>query len=274
MRHYPDEYVKQFDLITTCSGYLFKHENVMERPPTLEWYFGVYQKYIHIPDKKKLINTISYEELLKTNKPVKKKLISVVINEKSFTEGHVKRREFVLKLKQHFGDSLDILGRSFNYIHDKKDAILDYKYHIVIENSVFKHYWSEKLADAYLGWSYPIYYGCPNLSDYFDDKAYSLIDIDDIDYSIKVIELLISNNIYEKNNFYIEKARNDILNKYNMFEMMVDLLDDLDYSQQKKDFVIKSIQGINGKYSYLKLRARINARNIRNKLKKYFNLFL
>ena len=57
------------------------------------------------------------------------------------------------------------------------EAIADY---IALENSSHAHYWSEKLADTYLGWSFPFYWGCPNTSDYFPEQSLCQIDRDDL----------------------------------------------------------------------------------------------
>jgi len=122
--------------------------------------------------------------------PLKKNFCRIIYSDKKLTEGHVKRHEFVASLKAHFGDELDIFGRGFRYVSDKWDAIADYKYHIVIENSRFPHYWTEKLADAFLGWSLPIYYGCPNITDYFDPNSFVSIDIESPKLSILKIDRL------------------------------------------------------------------------------------
>ena len=57
-----------------------------------------------------------------------------------------------------------------NPIEDKFDALIGYKYHLALENSVIPDYWTEKLADSLLAWCKPIYYGCPNINDYFSSS--------------------------------------------------------------------------------------------------------
>jgi hypothetical protein len=54
---------------------------------------------------------------------------------------------------------------------------------------------TEKLADAFLGLTYPIYYGCTNLSGYFPDKSFTPIDITKPDQAISIIEGLIEDEI-------------------------------------------------------------------------------
>jgi len=99
----------------------------------------------------------------------KSKLMSVITSSKDFTEGHQKRLNFVRRLKDYFGEDIDVFGRGIREVDDKWDAISPYKYHIALENSVYPHYWTEKLGDVYLSGAYPIYYGCLNLEDYFPE---------------------------------------------------------------------------------------------------------
>ena len=61
-----------------------------------------------------------------------------------------------------------IFGKGINGFEDKWDTLRDYKYHIVIENSSFDDYWTEKLADNYLAECFPFYHGCKNINKYFD----------------------------------------------------------------------------------------------------------
>ena len=106
---------------------------------------------------------------------------------------------------------------------DKWDAIAPYKYHLVLENSVQKDYWSEKLADAFLGFSYPIYYGCPNIYDYFSKDSLKIIDINNIDKAVQMIKDIIKDNLYDNRICAIDKSRNKVLNQYNIFNLMSEL---------------------------------------------------
>ena len=63
----------------------------------------------------------------------------------------------------------DVIAHNFfNEIKNKFEVISKSKYHIVLENDSKHNLVSEKLYDAYLGLSYPIYYGAPNINEYFD----------------------------------------------------------------------------------------------------------
>jgi len=189
----------------------------------------------------------------------KNKLMSIIYSDKKFTDGHVKRHEFVRLLKAHFGDEVDIFGRGFRFVPDKGDAIVDYKYHIVIENSVFPHYWTEKLADAFLGWSLPIYYGCPNIADYFDLDSLVTIDIELPKQSILKIEKIIEENSWDKRLSHIAEARRRILDDYNLFPMIIKLLNLPEKSEAKENIELKSRAAVVGRVRtmFRKTRAKL-----------------
>ncbi len=119
-----------------------------------------------------------YDELSNINGSIQKiKLMSMVCSNKDFTSGHSQRMQFVKKLSKHFGSDIDIFGVGIKNIEDKWDAIATYKYHIVVENCAINNYFSEKLSDSFLASTYPLYYGCPNITEYFPADSLSTINI-------------------------------------------------------------------------------------------------
>jgi hypothetical protein len=153
----------------------------------------------------------------------KEKLLSVVCSSKSFTPGHRQRLAFVENLKHHFGAQISHFGAGFQEVPDKAEAILPYRYHIAIENCSVRDYWTEKLADTYIGGAYPLYYGCPNLADYFSAESYTMIDINDPERALAIIEEAIHNDYYDKRQAAIASARSLVMNKYNLFAVAHDL---------------------------------------------------
>ncbi|MBU4348429.1 hypothetical protein KJ671_02965 [Patescibacteria group bacterium] len=154
----------------------------------------------------------------------KTKLISVISSGKKSTPGHINRLRFTEELKKYFKDGLDVYGRGINNFADKWDVIAPYKYHIALENISYPDYYSEKLIDAFLAGSYPFYYGCPNVNDYFPIGSLQAIDINDVRGSIEIIEKCLENNVYEKNMDFIKKSRELILEKYNIFPFLCETI--------------------------------------------------
>ena len=137
------------------------------------------------------------------------------------SEGHSARIKFLNALiNSNISHYIDVFGDGFTPIPDKWDAIMNYKYHLVIENEIQEDYWSEKLADSFLGFAYPIYSGCPNINKYFDENSMAVIDISNFEISLKKIKDIIDGDLYDRNIRAIEVARNQILNEYNIFNLM------------------------------------------------------
>lgn len=210
---YKNKFLKQFHTIITGQKNI-KHRNVIYSQQSLPWWVG--HKVKTTEDK----YYKTYDELKSIENIEKDKLASIIVSNKTFTNGHKKRFQFLNKLKNELGDKIDIYGIGNNTIDDKWDAIAPYKYHIVIENYSSDDYFTEKLADAFLGQSYPIYYGCKNIYDYFPLNSISQIDINDIDKTISEINNIIDSNKYDQNIAEIKKAKDLILDKYQIFPIL------------------------------------------------------
>jgi hypothetical protein len=132
-----------------------------------------------------------YDHLKTLPPPPKQNRISVVCSNVAKTAGQRQRLAFLAALKHRLGDRVVHFGRGFTPVGDKLEVIAPFRYNLVLENSVHPHYWTEKLADAYLGWAFPVYSGCPNLGEYFPSDSFLAIDIRDQDAAIRTIENLL-----------------------------------------------------------------------------------
>ena len=59
---------------------------------------------------------------------------------------------------------------------DDKKHLFNSQFHVVIESSCVKNYFTEKLIDAILTKTVPIYWGCPNIGEFFDMRGMILVD--------------------------------------------------------------------------------------------------
>lgn len=228
IKEYNPKFLKQFGKIISCDRRI-EHRNVKYNQQSQLWHIGRRWK-----DGKIISLSKGFDELQAQSNFKKEKLISVIVSKKNFTEGHRKRLKFIEKLRDHFGTNIDVFGRGINDIEDKWDAIEPYKYHIVLENSNIPDYWTEKLSDALLAGSYPFYYGCPNISDYFPKNSLTKIDIEDIENSVSIIENTIKYKKYEKSIEDISKARKLVLNKYNLFPMISEICMESSVFEEKR----------------------------------------
>ena len=99
------------------------------------------------------------------------------------------------------------------------DAIAPYHYHLVLENSSCDHYWTEKLSDAYLGWTFPVYLGCPNLETYFPSESFSRVDPRKFEEALATIEALLKTPPAPETISVLAECRRRVLNDYNPFTL-------------------------------------------------------
>ena len=122
----------------------------------------------------------------------KQRKISCLTGKKKKTEGH----EFRIRLYTNqtvlffpitwFRSSRDpkmlpAIGNN-PVIGDSKDHLfLDYQFSIAIENSRQPNYFTEKLLDCLITKTIPIYWGCPNISNWFDTRGWIILETTSID---------------------------------------------------------------------------------------------
>ena len=94
----------------------------------------------------------------------KSKWCSIVVSDKTQTEGHRLRHEAVKTLSSY---NIDVFGRGYKPIENKIEALRDYMFHIVIENERSDFWYTEKLIDCFVTGTIPIYWGCPSIGKVF-----------------------------------------------------------------------------------------------------------
>jgi len=196
--------------------------------PEEVFFVGTYDKFYNVVTW--WIN-LPFEELKALEYPAKTKKISTITSGKMFIEEHVKRVRF---LDEFVGEyPIDVYGRGIEdhleknvwdkdafkgELDHKLDGLLDYEYTLVLENVTTPNTWSEKLADAYLCWSFPIFSGDTTLSNYFPEASFFQIDLNKpTDKEIgKAIEF-INRPPSQYQIKALEEARNLVLNDYNIW---------------------------------------------------------
>ena len=102
-------------------------------------------------------------------------------------------------------------------MNDKAEALDSYQFHIAVENHVYDHHITEKLPDAFLGYTLPFYHGAPNTEEYFPKESFIPIDINDYKRSREIIRFHLENNEYEDRLPFIIEARRRVLEEQNLF---------------------------------------------------------
>lgn len=100
----------------------------------------------------------------------KARMTSLIASSKRSQEGHVLRHAIVGWAEGARLD-LDVMGRGYKPFAAKAEGLAPYRYSVVIENVRERNYFTEKLVDAILCQTVPIYWGCPNVADFFDTSG-------------------------------------------------------------------------------------------------------
>jgi hypothetical protein len=211
---YGTYFLRQFGfIITSQEPWVIKHPNAIFTQPGLIWYYGAPR----IRDKK---HRLTYDEIKQIQPMTKTKTISTVCSSRQGRlTMHYKRFHFTNKLKARIPE-LDIFGHGVKTMNDKAEALDSYQHHVTVENHVFQHHMTEKLPDAFLGYTLPFYHGCPNATDYFPKESYIPIDINKLGKTADIIRSTLANNEYNDRLPYIIEARRRVLEEYNLFAVL------------------------------------------------------
>jgi hypothetical protein len=119
----------------------------------------------------------------------KTKLLSFIASNKMQTIGHRFRHSIMGVFEQNKIEVANF-GRGYNTIDYKLEALKDFAFSLVIENSKIDYYFTEKLIDSFITGTVPIYWGCPSIGDFFNlDGMIIFNDIDDLLNKINTLSL-------------------------------------------------------------------------------------
>lgn len=174
IKHYDPQFVAQFGVAFAVSPQPGFDGMPIHTQPLTPWFYGA-----GIGARAGTGLRKSYAEL--AGGPVgeggARGLLSAVCSTKTLNRNQVRRLRFLRRVKATLGARLDIYGRGFQEIADKAEGLDGYRYHLVLENNLDPHCWTEKLADPLLAGVYPIFAGGPGLEAYFDPLGFTAIDI-------------------------------------------------------------------------------------------------
>jgi hypothetical protein len=217
----PDHFFSQFSHLISCDTKI-RHPNLLLRNG-LSWWAGLNVSF-NAGHEISASYTQDYDDFSRLSPPSKLDRVSVITSSNSAFPGHKKRLAFLDRLRSHpISQFIDYYGGASSPVQDKFNALIGYKYHLALENSSVPHYWTEKIADPLLAWTLPIYYGCPNMDEYLPSNSFVSVDIDDFEATIDLISSIIQSDGYSDSLPALAQARDLVLNKYNIFQLMADI---------------------------------------------------
>jgi hypothetical protein len=103
---------------------------------------------------------------------------------------------------------------------DKTGGLLPYRYTIAVENSAHPNYCTEKMFDALLAECLPFYWGCPNLEDYIDPRAFIRLPLDDLEASRHIVAEAIAGDEWSRRIEAIRHEKRRILDELQFFPVL------------------------------------------------------
>ncbi len=112
-----------------------------------------------------------------------------------------------------YGNGWNIPDRRYKgFANNKHEILRNYEYSIAIENVCEDNYVSEKFFDCILNNTVPLYYGCPNVEDFYDPNSFHNIDIEHTSVIDQIKQLTsrsstsMSENVLESKNMYFSHS--------------------------------------------------------------------
>lgn len=152
-------------------------------------------------------------EIEKYDFPEKTFSVSNVCGHKTLTKNHHLRKQLwyrqeEIKIPRNFFISqyggIDYVEGA-KTLGDSKFPMFESMFHICIENTCRKYLFTEKINDAILCKSIPIYLGCPNIDQYYDKQG--LFQVDSVDEIIELCNKLTENDYQERLPFIEENHK-------------------------------------------------------------------
>lgn len=203
-------FLSQFGAIYTC--HFVDLAAAQTAIPFLPWLIDRNHK---VPEAGGHIRDLA--ELMHARVPEKGAELSVICSTQNTTSGHRLRLDFVRALKRRLGARLHWFGNGIDPVPRKWDAISPFRYTLVLENNARFNVVTEKIYDAFLGFAFPIYWGAPNIHDYFPSQSLATIQIEDAQGAIRRVESLLEQDPYESVRDDVLSQRERVLREFNPF---------------------------------------------------------
>tara|TARA_R110000822_G_scaffold95140_2_gene217753 strand:+ start:6131 stop:7003 length:873 start_codon:yes stop_codon:yes gene_type:complete len=178
------------------------------------------------------LTDLKYEDMKKDEKnPI------CIITPKAFTLGQRQRLNFLKKaqsliniefygksglssLFENYRGPVEMPGKSTR----DKSRLFNYHHSFSLENGKRRNFFTRP-QESLLSWTMPIYWGCPNLEDFLPEGSYRYIDIESLITKEKLEHL--TRPVTTEEIRAIKEGRDLVLNKYNFFPYIEEILENM-----------------------------------------------
>jgi hypothetical protein len=218
---------------------------------------------------------LSYDELMAAEIPRKNAGVSWIASNLTFLPGHRLRAALRHTLESPQAPPVDLFGRGILGVPRKWDALAPYRYSLAIENASEPDLWTEKIADCFLSWTVPLYYGCTNPERYFPEESFIRVNPADPGSVAGRIRDILARDEWERRLPALEAARRLVLEKYQLFPFLADAIrNDRENGGPKAEIVIPGYRARRWKHRTRYIRRKLRdgdvadlGRALHNKLK-------
>lgn len=159
----------------------------------------------------------------------KSKLCSMLYSHKTILEGHQLRHDIARMIKST-GKNIDVLGGGTGTrLSKKSDALNEYCFSIVVENSIDEFYITEKIFDCFATRTIPIYWGTNRVLQEFNPNA--IITFRTLPELEQILDT-ISFDLYKKKAEAIDDNYRDVMRHYSVDDHIAEAL--LQLLEEKK----------------------------------------
>ena len=170
-------------------------------------------------------NSRSYTENRAFVIPPKTKTVAAVCSAKAMKwTKHYQRIQLLKKMVAEIPGA-EWYGHGVHEFKNKCDLMDTYRYHVALENHIGPHYWTEKIADAYLCECLPFYAGAPDLAEDFPADSFIPIPVDDPDAAIRIMKEAIAADEWSKRLPAIRAAKEKLFAEYNFWAQVIKVIE-------------------------------------------------
>jgi hypothetical protein len=124
-------------------------------------------------------------------------LISYLTSSKVITQNHRFRHEVYDLLRGIYNENMAIQTHMSPPRIDRVETVLNPSmFFVTIENSCYKNLFTEKIVNCFMTKTIPIYYGCPNIGDFFDTDG--ILTFNNKKELIDIVQNIDENDYYSR----------------------------------------------------------------------------
>ena len=207
-----------------------------------EWAIPDANKFMRVFRHAESLNNVQWQVSPPENISGEEKINKVmcVLSDKLHDEGHKKRVNFLKYVESESQvtpttstDIMQVYGRKNyhalkSYVGETQNKIelVKYKYCFSCENNSEKNYATEKIWEPILFECLCFYWGCPNLEDHIDSRAFVRLPLDNFEESLSIITKAVEEDWWSQRIDIIKKEKQRIVNELGFFPRLNKIMND------------------------------------------------